>query len=147
LYGTTPKYFTIRGWDKPEKGRFLNSKDIENRDRVVVIGLTVVEALFGGGDPVGQSIKIKGQDFRVVGVLPKKGDGEDGFSLDDIVVGPWTTFDKFLSSQQTGHVKLIMAQAASKEKLGAAKKEITDVLREEHRLKPGEPDNFRVEDN
>ena len=64
-----------------KSGRFLSEKNVQNRERVAVVGKTVVKNLFGDEDPVGAEIRVKNIPFRIIGVLNSKGSGAMGLSL------------------------------------------------------------------
>ncbi len=89
--GTTPEYFRIRNW-KAVGGRLLVDRDVEASTKVVVLGQTVVDKLYGAVDPVGQTVRIKNIPFEVVGVLEKKGQSPSGQDYDDCVFIPQSTF-------------------------------------------------------
>jgi putative ABC transport system permease protein len=111
-----------------------------------VLGSEVATTLFGAMDPVGQSIRIGGRQFDIIGVLASRG---IGFGVEDLqVYVPLSTFYATLASSQVGSrgstVNMISVQAKSSSDLQSAEQQITTILREQHGLKPGEGDDFRV---
>jgi putative ABC transport system permease protein len=89
--GTSPDYFRIRNW-KADRGRLLLDSDVESSAKVVVLGQTVVDKLYGAVDPIGQTVRIKNIPFEVVGVVEKKGQSPTGQDYDDCAFVPQTTF-------------------------------------------------------
>jgi putative ABC transport system permease protein len=145
VQGTTPDYFGLRNW-RAASGRLLTESDLDGAAKVVVLGQTVVEKLFGAfADPVGQSVRIKGIPFEIVGVLERKGQSANGEDYDDAVIVPYTTF---LTKIQGGLRKYvsgwIMIGAASAEDTPRAQIQIEGLLRDRHRIGPGQDDDFSV---
>jgi putative ABC transport system permease protein len=132
----------IRNW-QVASGTFFTDGQVKNASRVAVLGQTVVDQLFGGSDPVGQTIRIKNLPFQVVGVLTKKGQTAWGQDQDDTVIVPYTTvLKKFLRGVlyvQSGSVGAVSARATY-----AAQEQITQLLRQRHRLGPFQDDDFTV---
>lgn len=140
--GTAPELQSIKNWPTTQ-GAFFDQSDMDNKNRVAVLGQTVVENLFPGGSPLGQTIRINGLDFAVVGVLQSKGDS-GGQDQDDIIYVPLTTAQQRLLGSQT--VRTINVQAASAEALTPLKEYITTLLRQRHRLAETADDDFRIRD-
>ena len=130
LSGTTEQFPQVRSYQLAE-GQFFTAQDVQAQRKVAVLGPTVVQNLFGGQDPLGQTIKINRQIFRVVGVFQSK--GSSGFTnQDDLVAMPITTAWSFLLG---GHsVQSIYVQAASSEATQSAESEITQVLLDRHHI-------------
>ncbi len=142
INGTTPEYFDIRDWPTSE-GTVFTQSDVDTAANVAVIGETVRKNLFGATDPLGQTIRINNLPFRVVGVLVAKGaSAAMGQDQDDTIIVPLTTVQK----KMTGHTWLawIMVSARSKEASYLAQQQITALLRDRHRIKPGDDDDFFV---
>ena len=138
--GTTPSYQTVRNW-YPALGRFFNQRDLESVARVAVIGATTAKTLFGAQDPVGLTIKIDRIPFKVIGVMSEKGGGGMfGGSQDDVIFTPITTAQRrlFGTSAQTAQgaprVTTIFVSAASEKQMDPAMAQITQVLRQRHRI-------------
>jgi len=143
--GTSPEYFLIRSW-KPSYGRSLLDSDVETSAKVVVLGQTVVDKLFGpSADPLGQSIRIKNIPFEVVGVLIKKGQSPMGQDYDDGVFVPQSTFQsKIQGGLQKFLSGTIFVGATSTDATSRAEAQITSLLRDRHRLGAGSDDDFSV---
>lgn len=140
--GVSTTYLEIRDWPL-EQGRFFTDKDLRSRKKVAVLGETVVEELFGEfQNPVGAKIRIRNIPFTVIGVLSEKGQNMMGMDQDDTILTPSTTALYRMSDGKT--VNMIMASAVSAELVEDAQKEITALLRDEHRLKANEEDDFSV---
>jgi putative ABC transport system permease protein len=144
VQGTTSDYFAIRDWPV-EHGAAFTDADVRGGAKVCVLGATTAENLFPGGqDPVGQVVRIKGLPFRVAGVLSKKGASSMGQSdQDDVVIAPLTTVQKKLTSEP-GHVGSIIVSAVAADRVNRAIEEITELLRQRHRIRPGADDDFVI---
>lgn len=90
ILGTTPSYLTIRDLAVAKGGAF-SDRDIDAANKVALLGETVAANLFGGADPIGQTIRIKHVPFTVVGVLERKGQSPTGQDQDDVVLMPIST--------------------------------------------------------
>ena len=141
IQGTGPDYPTIRAW-AVARGTFFSAEDVKAATKVAVLGQTVVENLFGSADPVGEIIRLKGVPFRVLGVLDRKGGNQMGQDQDDVVVVPYSTAQKRLMG--ITHIQMIMVSAVSPARIPSAIEEITDVLRQRHRLGRGQDDDFMI---
>lgn len=139
--GVSPNYLEIRDWELAG-GSFFSERDVRSRRKVAVLGDTIVEELFAGQNPVGAKIRIRNIPFTVVGVLAEKGQNMMGMDQDDIILTPSTTALYRMSDGKT--VNVIMASAVSGEEMNAAKEEIAALLRNEHRLKSVESDDFSI---
>jgi putative ABC transport system permease protein len=125
------------------RGRWIDDEDVRSRAKVAVVGLTVVDKLFGPGvDPVGEQVEFNGIRFRIVGVLEKK--GSNGFQdQDDVMVAPISTVRENIVGNVDSY-NLIAIQAVSREALPQAMTQINTILRRTHRLGPNQPPDFRV---
>lgn len=143
IQGSGPNYPTIRAW-AVSKGSFFGDEDVKAGTKVAVLGATVVENLFGSTDanPVGEIVRIKGIPFRVIGVLDKKGGSAMGQDQDDVVVVPYTTAQKRLMG--ITHIQAIMVSAVSPKAIDRAADEITQLLRQRHRIGRGQDDDFVI---
>jgi putative ABC transport system permease protein len=143
--GTSPDYFALRAW-QVDKGELFSESDVEASAKVAVLGQTVVNRVFGPYvDPVGRSIRIKNVPFEIVGVLVKKGQSPMGQDYDDAVFMPHTTYqDKILGSLAQFINGVIMVSANSSEETARAQTQITDLLRDRHRLVTGMDDDFSI---
>jgi len=141
--GTSPEYFSIRDWSV-SAGRNLSSSDVDASSKVVVLGTTVVEKLFGSGDPVGQTVRIKNIPFEVIGVLAKKGQSPMGQDYDDAAFVPQTTF---MSKVQGGLQKFISGTifiGAANGATAKAESQVRNLLRDRHHIDAGMDDDFSV---
>ena len=142
ISGTTPEFFDNRNWTIAQ-GASFSQQDVEMAANVAVIGETVRKNLFGFTDAVGQTIRIKDIPFKVVGVLEPKGiSAAMGNDQDDVVVIPYTTHMKKLTGDTW--LRYIMVSAISKEGSYAAQQQITSLLRDRHRIRPEQDDDFFV---
>ena len=130
--GTTPEFPQVRDYQIAE-GSFFTADDVTSRHRVVVLGQTVVDNLFGTTDPIGQTIKISRQSFRVIGVFAQKGGSGLG-SQDNVVVAPITAVWAYLTGARGKVISQIVASASSAGTVTAAETEITTVLLERHQI-------------
>jgi putative ABC transport system permease protein len=144
VVGTTPGMLTVRDWPLAS-GRSFTQQDVKSAAKVCLPGQTVVENLFGDMDPIGQVIRIKKIPFIVIGVLAPKGQSPQGQDQDDTIYVPVTTAQKKLfGTTFPGMVRTIMVKAKSTEDLAAAEKQVTELLRQRHRIGPKEDDDFTV---
>ncbi len=147
ISGTTPGFPELRKF-YPIAGRFFNEQDFNANARVVVIGQTVYEELFPGGElPIGETIKINDTNFEVIGLMEEK--GGSGFNdQDDLALVPLSTAQRrlFPSRRADGNFRIdfIMAQAFSEERQDAAILQIEQVLREKHNIGFEDEDDFTV---
>ncbi len=142
ITGTTPEYFDIRTWDL-QSGAAFTQDDVLNAANVAVIGETVRKNLFAATDAVGKTIRIGNLPFLVVGVLEAKGQSpamnED---QDDVIIVPLTTLQKKITGQPW--LRFVMVSAKSRSASYAAQQQIEGLLRDRHRIHPGDPDDFTV---
>ena len=142
ISGVGTEYLDIRQLSI-EQGEMFSEADIQVSAKVCVIGQTIVENLFPGGeDPVGRVIRFNQVPFRVVGVLKAKGYNSMGMDQDDIVLAPYTTVMKRLLAQT--YLEGIFASALSEDMTDYATDEITTILRRNHKLQQDETDDFTI---
>jgi putative ABC transport system permease protein len=143
-YATTPEALLIRDWPVI-RGRTMIQSDVEGAAKVCLLGQTVVENIFGDLDPVGQVVRIKQFPFTVIGVLSVKGQTTWGQDQDDVVYVPLTTGQRLLFGQQfPGMVRAISVQATGPDTMKQAEDEITQLLRQRHRIRPNQDNDFTV---
>ena len=144
IQGTTSDFFAIRDWPVAHGAAFTDA-DVRGGAKVCVLGATVAENLFPGGqDPVGQTVRIKGLPFRVAGVMSRKGASSMGQSdQDDVVIAPLTTIQRKFTNTPT-RVGSILVSAASADRVNRAIEEITELLRQRHRIRAGADDDFVI---
>ncbi len=144
ITGTMPEMLDIRDWPVVS-GRSFTQQDVNGATKVCLLGMTVMENLFGGIDPVGQIIRIKNVPFTVVGVLSYKGQSTRGQDQDDTVIVPLTTAQKRLFGMQfPGMVRTIMVQAKGPEMMKEAESQINALLRQRHRITGNQDNDFTV---
>ena len=142
INGTEPQYFDIRSWPFAE-GTSFTQDDVTTAANVAVIGETVRKNLFGATDPIGQTVRINNLSFKVVGLLTPKGTSAAmGQDQDDIILVPITTLQKKITGQDW--LRWIMVSAASKDASYTAQQQITALLRDRHRIRSGQDDDFFV---
>ena len=142
LNGTEPQYFDIRSWPFAE-GTSFSQDDVNMAANVAVIGETVRKNLFGPTDPIGQTIRINNLPFKVVGLLTAKGTSAAmGQDQDDIILVPITTLQKKITGQNW--LRWIMVSAVSQQASYTAQQQITALLRDRHRIRSGQDDDFFV---
>jgi len=146
LIGVTPEYFQVRNVNVAE-GEVITEEHVLGRASVVLLGSEVAETLFGHADGVtGETVRIEGQPFRVIGVLESKGGGELG-SEDDQVIVPLTTAKARLMGPRSGQagdrIDVIYVQAASGDLVSQAMEEMAQILRARHRITDG-MDDFTI---
>jgi len=142
--GTSPNMLIVRDWTL-SSGRSFSDDDVKSATKVCLIGQTIVDNLFGSIEPVGQVIRIKKIPFTVVGVLEAKGQSPNGRDQDDTIFIPVTTAQKKLfGTAFPGMIRLMSVKARSAEELVKAEKEITDLLRQRHRLSAKQDSDFTV---
>jgi len=139
IQGTTADFPIVRAWPVGS-GVFITDSDVRGAAKVCVLGTNVAEQLFGDADPVGSTIRIKDMPFRVVGVLSLKGGQSWGGSQDDVVMVPLTTAQRKLAGRT--HLNSIGVSAASEKEVAAAEEQVTELLRQRHRIRPGMDQDF-----
>jgi ABC-type antimicrobial peptide transport system permease subunit len=192
--GSTASYLDVRDWADLAEGEPFTDQDVRNARKVCILGQTLVRELFQGAPPIGQEIRIKNVSFKVIGVLRSKGSNMMGMDQDDVVLAPWTTIKRRVSSSTLANVNQsaanaqgsseqvntlsdlypgqsslypvpsltqladtpmpvrfsnvdhLMIAARSPKQVPAAIRQITEVLHERHRIRPGEPDDFNIRD-
>ena len=143
-YASTPEALLIRDWPTV-KGRSLTQADVDGAAKVCLLGQTVAENLFGQIDPVGQMVRIKKFPFTVVGVLSIKGQTTWGQDQDDVVYVPLTTGQRLLFGQQfPGMVWSISVQAIGPDAMNLAEEQITQLLRQRHRVRANQENDFMI---
>jgi putative ABC transport system permease protein len=143
IQGTNEKFPFIRNW-KVDRGDFFTDSDVRSAERVIVLGKTVADKLFPGMDPIGQMIRVRNLPFRVVGVLTAKGQSMVGQDQDDTAVMPYTTVQRKLLGQQLPSISQVMISSISPEASTVTEMQITDLLRQRHKIQTGQTDDFIV---
>jgi putative ABC transport system permease protein len=145
VFGTTADYFEIRQW-KAAQGTLIPSGDAEANAKIVVLGQTVVDNLFGAGtNPVGRAVRVRGVPFTVVGVLERKGQSATGQDFDDGVYVPVKTFQAAIQGGLGNYIGgTLFLGASSAEATTRAERQVTELLRDRHGIHPGAPDDFSI---
>ena len=142
VYGISPDYMEIRRYEV-EDGDMFSDQDVQTAAKVCVIGKTVVDNLFPGGEnPVGKVIRFQKLPFRVVGVLKSKGYNSMGMDQDDLILAPYTTIQKKILA--ITHLQGITCSALKEEYIDQAIDEISEILRRNHRLRETDDDDFTI---
>jgi len=142
INGVTPEYLEVRNYSLLE-GDFISEENILGRSSVAVIGVEVADKLFGRRDGlIGETLRIEGQPFRVIGVLTPRGGGAFG-SEDNIVAIPFSTAQSRLIRRSNDRVDFILVQAINADLVNQASEEITQILRARHRTDLG-ADDFQI---
>jgi len=141
IQGVGPDFVVIRQWPV-ESGVGITDSDVRGSAKVCVLGVNVAKQLFADSDPVGLNVRIKDIPFKIVGVLSAKGGSGFGGDVDDIVLVPVTTAQHKLMG--ITHVNFILVSAVSEAQVNAAVDQISDLLRQRHRIRPGDNDDFFI---
>lgn len=141
IQGVSPSYLEIRLWPVAT-GTMFGDAEVERAADVCVIGQTIVDNLFKDEDPIGKTIRVKNLPMTVLGVLSAKGQDPGGRDQDDTILAPYTTVQKKIAG--IDYVHFIQASAVSEQATAAAQAQIEGVLRERHKIRPGQDDDFTV---
>lgn len=140
--GVSSNFQDVNNWTMAE-GRFISSKNVENRERVAVVGQTVVKNLFVGEDPVGKEIRVKNIPFRVIGVLNSKGNGTMGNDQDDAIFIPYTTAMERVEG--VDYLRMIYVVASDDNGIDRLQSDIENLLRVRHGIKDTNLDDFNIQ--
>jgi len=142
LQGVSRSYLVIRDW-KLVSGIAFTEDDVASADKVCLLGQTVAANIFNGGeDPIGKVIRFNKIPFKVIGVLEKKGENTFGQDQDDIILAPYTTVQKRIMA--ITYIQTIYASALDEKSSDTATKEVSAILRSNHKLKYTDDDDFTV---
>ncbi len=145
--GVTPDYLVARDLTIAS-GRMFDENEARQGRKVIVIGQTIATELFGeGGDPIGKRIRVGAVPFEVIGVLESKGQSGFGQDQDDIVLGPLSAVRSRIVGRRVrgDNVQTIYVKAASADDLDRVQEDLSNLLRERHRIRPGQEDDFSVQ--
>lgn len=140
--GVSSNFQDVNNWTMAE-GRFISSKNVENRERVAVVGQTVVKNLFAGEDPVGKEIRVKNIPFRVIGVLNSKGNGTMGNDQDDVIFIPYTTAMERVEG--VDYLRMVYVVASDDNGIDRLQSDIENLLRVRHSIKDANLDDFNIQ--
>jgi len=141
IQGVSEEYPEVRKWTI-QSGSFFTEGDVRTAARVLVVGQTIADNMFAGTDPVGQTIRVQNLPFRVVGVMARKGQDPQGRDQDDIAFTPYTTVQKKILGSP--RLQIAYVSAVSPDATYTAQQQISELLRQRHKLGPNEPDDFTV---
>ncbi len=144
VYGESPEYLDIKLWTV-EEGDCFTDEDVRKSAKVCVVGKTIVDELFGDGvDVIGKSIRFKTIPLRIVGVLKSKGYNNWGMDQDNVIIAPYTTVMKRIAAQT--YFSSINCSAITEELSDNAIEELTQILRNQHKIKDqsGDSDDFTI---
>ena len=141
IEGVGEDHLTIRNWPLT-RGEHFTGRDVQQAEKVCLLGATVAETLYGDEDPTGQMMRVRNMPFRVAGVLSPKGQGQFGQDQDDVILAPYTTVQKKLLG--ITYLHQIVISAASEDAVEATAIAVTRLLRERHRITNPDEDDFRV---
>jgi putative ABC transport system permease protein len=142
IYGETPEYLDIKLWTI-EQGDCFTEEDIKKASKKVVVGATIVKELFGDNiDPIGKTIRFKSIPMTIVGVLKSKGYNNWGMDQDNVMIAPYTTVMKRIAAQTW--FSSIVCSAVTEDLSDAAIEELTQMLRDNHKLRGDAADDFTI---
>ena len=140
--GVSYNYLDVNNWSM-KSGRFLSEKNVQNRERVAVVGKTVVKNLFGDEDPVGAETRVKNIPFRIIGVLNSKGSGAMGNDQDDMVIIPYTTAMERVEG--VDYLRMIYVVGKDENGIDRLQSDIENLLRVRHGIKDTNLDDFNIQ--
>ena len=141
MRGISPDYLFVRKL-AVDHGAFFGQEEMDRAENVCVLGHTVASILFLNDDPVGQTIRVANQPCKVIGIIEAKGQSATGQDQDDTILMPYTTVQKKIKG--INWLDDVWASATTPDVIPAAEREITDLLRERHHIRPGQPDDFNI---
>lgn len=140
--GVNSNFQDVNNWTMTS-GRFFSDKNVQNRERVAVVGQTVVKNLFADEDPVGKEIRVKNIPFRVIGVLKSKGNGTMGNDQDDTVLIPYTTSMERVEG--IDYLRRVYVVAKDDGGINRLQADIENLLRVRHNIKDTNLDDFNIQ--
>lgn len=146
VYGVTPEWFAVREWTIAD-GRIFEQNELQGSAKVVILGQTVVQELFGDEDPINQTVRIKNIPFTVIGVMGRKGQSMMGTDQDDAVVIPISTHRNRVFGNQQGklrRVNIILVRVLEGQSMKNAEDGIRELMRQRQRTQPGQEDQFTM---
>jgi putative ABC transport system permease protein len=146
IIGVSPEYLEARDLTVAS-GRMFEERDARQGRKVAVLGPTVVTQLWGDADPIGKRIRIRGAPFEVIGVLGSKGQSSFGRDQDDLILSPLETVRSRIIGRRikADSVQTIYVKAVSEEELASVQEDIDSTLRSEHKIQPGDDDDFQTQ--
>jgi putative ABC transport system permease protein len=146
VQGVTPAYLVARDLTIAS-GRMFDDREARQGRKVLVIGQTVARELWGDVDPLGRRVRVRSVPFEVIGVLESKGQSGFGQDQDDVVLGPLPAVRSRIVGRRTrgDTVQTIYVKAASADELDRVQEDVTNLIRDQHRIRPGEDDDFATQ--
>ena len=142
IYSGNEDYSFIKKYEVAT-GRMYSTKEIQTAAKVCLIGQTIIENIFPNGeDPIGKTIRFNNIPFKIIGTLKEKGDNTFGQDQDDMMLAPYTTVMKRLFRQT--YLRAIVVSARSEDQIDATSAEVTALLRQSHKLKENDDDDFEI---
>jgi putative ABC transport system permease protein len=142
IKGVGADYIQVRSWGLAD-GENFSEQDVRQANKVVLIGQTTAENIFGDDDPVGQIVRIKNAPFTIVGLLERKGSMPWGGDQDDVILVPYTSAMKRMTGQTT--FRFFYVQAETADLIPSVQNQITELLRQRHRIGDDKDDDFMVQ--
>jgi len=146
VMGTTPEYLEVRDWPLAS-GRSFEEAEQAGSGKVVVLGQTVAQQLFGDDDPIDQVIRVRKVPLQVIGVLARKGQNSMGQDQDDVIVVPLSTYRNRIQGMSAGRIKRVGAisvKVREGQSMQDASDKLRELLRQRHRLQSGADDDFSI---
>jgi ABC-type antimicrobial peptide transport system permease subunit len=146
VMGTTPEYLEVRDWPVAE-GRNFEEAEHAGSGKVVVLGQTVAQQLFGDADPIDQTVRVRKIPLQVIGLLARKGQNSMGQDQDDVIVVPLSTYRNRIQGMSAGRIKRVAAisvKVREGQSMQEAGDKIRELLRQRHRLQSGADDDFSL---
>ena len=146
IQGVTPDYLVARDL-KIASGRMFDENEARQGRKVLVVGPTVARELWGDSDPVGRRVRVRTVPFEVIGVLESKGQAGFGQDQDDVVLGPLTAVRSRIAGRRSrgDSVQTIYVKAADENSLDRVQEDVTNLLRDQHKIRQGEDDDFQTQ--
>ncbi|MET0294497.1 MAG: ABC transporter permease [Phenylobacterium sp.] len=146
IEGVTPDYLTARDLALAS-GRMFDEREARQGKKVVVIGQTVARELWGDDDPIGKRLRVRTVPFEVIGVLASKGQSSFGQDQDDVLLGPLPAVrSRVVGRRLRGEtVQTIYVKAQNEDELDRVQEDVANVLRQQHRIRPGDEDDFSTQ--
>ena len=146
VQGVSTDILSISNWTVAE-GRFFTEEEQRRSARVCAIGSTVRANLFPDGEsPVGKTLRLRNMTFKIVGVLGSKGANNWGQDQDDVVMAPYTSVQRYIQRSKFGTINMMNLSLVSMDALEEAKREVSALLRQRHRLADWQDDDFETRD-
>lgn len=146
IQGVTPDYLIARDL-KIASGRMFDENEARQGRKVLVVGPTVARELWGDSDPIGRRVRVRTVPFEVIGVLESKGQAGFGQDQDDVVLGPLSAVRSRIAGRRSrgDSVQTIYVKAVDENSLDRVQEDVTNLLRDQHKIRQGEDDDFQTQ--